>query len=151
MRHSLSLVRLVERHADELASRCVRLLQTHSATPTYHDYDEHELYERAFSVYSQLGKWLSDETTKEDVQEVYTALGAQRREEGFALSEVIQALIITRRVLWHSVENEGFLDDALDLHLAMRLSNRTILFFDRAVIFTAQGYEARPGRCMNTG
>ena len=37
---------------------------------------------------------------------------------------------------------EGFLDTALDLHLALRLSNRTILFFDRAVMYAAQGYES---------
>jgi hypothetical protein len=137
-----SLVSLVESNADQLAKRCVSVAKSHPATPTYHDYDEGELYERAFSVYSQLGKWLSDETTKDDIREVYTALGAQRRREGFALSEVIQALIITRRVLWWKVENEGFLDTALDLHLALRLSNRTILFFDRAILAAAQGYES---------
>jgi hypothetical protein len=142
MHDSQNLVRLVERNADQLAKRCVKLIQTHPATPTYHEHDEAELYERAYSVYSQLGKWLSDETTKDDVRQVYTALGAKRQEEGFALSEVIQALIITRRVLWLKVENEGFLDTALDLHLAMRLSNHTILFFDRAMLFVAQGYES---------
>ena len=142
MRHSLRFVQLVEGNAEQLARRCVNRVRTHPATPTYHTYDEEELFKRAFSVYSQLGKWLSDETTKEDIRRVYAALGAQRRTEGFALSEVIQALMITRRVLWEKVENEGFLDTALDLHLAMRLSNHTILFFDRAMLFAAQGYES---------
>lgn len=30
---------------------------------------------------------------------------------------------------------------ALDLHKAMELSNRVVLFFDRAVYYTALGYE----------
>ncbi len=136
------LVGLVEKNADQLTKRWVELVRTDPGTPTYHTYDEAKLYQRAFSVYSQFGKWLSTGTTTEEFQETYTALGAQRRKEGFALSELLQALIITRRVLWLRVESEGFLDTALDLNLALQLSNQTVLFFDRAMFFAAQGYES---------
>jgi hypothetical protein len=139
---SLRLVRLVEQNADQLTKKWVELVRTDPGTPTYHTYDEAKLYQRAFSVYSQFGKWLSTETTTEEIQERYTALGAQRRKEGFALSELLQALIITRRVLWLRVESEGLLDTALDLNLALQLSNQTTLFFDRAMFFAAQGYES---------
>jgi len=40
---------------------------------------------------------MSDETTKGDIKNIYTALGRQRRQEGLALSEVIQALTIAKR------------------------------------------------------
>jgi hypothetical protein len=70
-------------------------------------------------------------------------LGAQRREEGFSLAEVIQALIIARRHIWLKVQSEGFLDTILDLNQAMELSNRVVLFFDRAIVYTAVGYEQR--------
>ena len=139
---SARLVGLVEKNADQLTKRWVELVRTDPGTPTYHTYDEAKLYQRAFSVYSQFGKWLSSGTTTEEFQETYTALGAQRRKEGFALSELLQALIITRRVLWLRVESEGFLDTALDLNLALQLSNQTVLFFDRAMFFAAQGYES---------
>jgi hypothetical protein len=139
---SLRLVRLVEQNADQLTKKWVELVRADPGTPTYHTYDEAKLYERAFSVYSQFGKWLSTGTTTEEVQDRYTALGAQRRKEGFALSELLQALIITRRVLWLRVESEGLLDTALDLNLALQLSNQTVLFFDRAMFFAAQGYES---------
>jgi len=85
----------------------MELVRKDPATPTYHAYDEAKLYERGFSVYSQFGKWLSAATTTEEIQNIYTALGAQRRKEGFALSELLQALIITRRVLWTKIESEG--------------------------------------------
>jgi hypothetical protein len=139
---SAKLVGLVERNADQLARRWMEVVRKHPGTPTYHDYDESKLHQRAFSVYSQFGKWLSAATTTEEIEKIYTALGAQRREEGFALSELLQALIITRRVLWIKIESEGLLDTALDLNLALQLSNQTILFFDRAMIFAAKGYEA---------
>jgi hypothetical protein len=104
---SARLVGLVEKNADQLTKRWMELVRTHPGTPTYHTYDEAKLYQRAFSVYSQFGKWLSADTTADEIQEIYIALGAQRRKEGFALSELLQALIITRRVLWLKVEADG--------------------------------------------
>jgi hypothetical protein len=138
---SRKLVALIENNAEELTRKWMEIVRTHADTPTYHSYDQGRLHERAFSVYSQLGKWLSDQTTKDEIMGVYSNLGRRRREEGFKLSEVLQALIITRRVLWLKIESEGLLDSALDFSLAMQLSNRTILFFDRAMFYTALGYE----------
>jgi hypothetical protein len=139
---SQKLVDLIERNAADLTGKWLELVKKHPGTRSYHTYDQAELYERAFSVYSQLGKWLSDSTTQEGIERIYTTMGAQRRKEGFKLSEVMQALIITRRVLWGKIEADGLLDSALDLNMALHLNNRTILFFDRAMIYAAQGYES---------
>ncbi len=67
--------------------------------------------------------------------------GRQRHGEGFALSEVLEALILTRRHLWLLVLSEAFLDTALDLQQALDLNARAVLFFDRAMYFTALGFE----------
>ena len=69
-----------------------------------------------------------------------------RCREGFALSEVIQALLVIRRVLWFKVQSDGFLDTALDLNMALALYNRVLLFFDRAIYFTSLGYEKAQAR-----
>ncbi len=135
------LVNLIEQNADSLSRKWLSLVQTHPGTVTYHTYDPHKLYERAFRVYSQLGKWLSHETSKEQVAEKYGALGAQRFREGFKVSEVVMALTITRRVLWFKVLEDGFLDTALDLHMALELNNQVIHFFDCAITNTIAGYE----------
>jgi hypothetical protein len=119
----------------------VHELQTHIATPTYHGFDVKELYSRAFNVYRHLGKWLSEETKKEDIARDYRALGSQRRKEGFALSEVIEALILTRHHLWLKVLDEGLMDSVLDLAQAMELNNRVIQFFDRAIYYASCGFE----------
>ena len=135
------LVKLIESHADELSRNLLQDLQKRDSTSTFHMHDEKEIYKRAFNVYSHLGKWISRETTKEEIAKHYTALGAKRRKEGFSLSEIIQALIMTRRHLWLKVLAEGFLDTALDLNQALDLNNRVILFFDRAIFYVAVGYE----------
>lgn len=138
---SQRLVELIESHAEELSHSLLRDLRRHESTSTYRTYNEKELFERAFSVYRHLGKWISRETSKQEIARHYTALGAKRRREGFALSEVIQALVLTRRHLWLKVLAEGLLDTVLDLNQALELSNRVVLFFDRAVYYTTVGYE----------
>lgn len=140
---SRKLVDLIERHADELTSRWLQDVKRHIGTPTYRGYDEKELYNRAYRVYSQLGKWLSQETTKEEIKDYWTSLGQQRRKEGFALSEIVQSLILIRRHLWLKVQSEGLLDTVLDLYQAMELHNRVMVFFDHAIYYAALGYEMK--------
>lgn len=135
------LVDLIERNAHRLTEAWLADVKRRPETPTYHGYQDDQLYERVHEVYRNLGKWVCRETTAADVGRVYTALGRQRHAEGFALSEVLEALILTRRHLWLLVLSEGFLDTALLLQQALDLNARAVLFFDRAMYFTALGYE----------
>jgi hypothetical protein len=139
---SNKLVEIIEHNADQLSRRWIELVRTDECTPTYHSYDEDKLYERAFSVYSHLGDWLSAGPTQEEVTRLYTELGRQRHREGFQLSELLQALILTRRVLWTKIQMDGLFDTALDLNQALDLRNQTIRFFDRAMVCAAKGYES---------
>jgi len=140
---SQKLVRLIEHNADELTKNWLRDIKQQTNLPTYRAFDEKELYHRAFRVYSQLGKWISQETTKEEIRDYWTALGKQRRIEGFALSEIIQSLFFIRLHLWNKVQAEGLIDNVLDLYSAMELHNKVIIFFDRAVYYAALGYEKK--------
>lgn len=140
---SHKLVQLIERDAHELTANWLQDVRKNSNLPTYKCYDEKELYQRAFRVYSQLGRWISHETTTDEIRVYWTSLGRQRREEGFALSEIILSLEMIRRHLWQKVQGEGLLDTALDLLQAIELYNRVMLFFDRAIYYAALGYETK--------
>jgi len=138
---SRNLVELIERSADELTHKYLQDVKLHSHLPTYRAFDEKELYKRAYRVYSQLGKWISQETTKEEISTYWRDLGKKRREEGFPLPEIILSLSMLRRHLWTKVRDEGLLDTALDLYQAMELHNRVVAFFDRAIYYAACGYQ----------
>lgn len=140
---SQKLVDLIEKNASDLTNSWLAQVREDRELPTYHQFDNIVLYERAYRVYSQLGKWISRETTREEVARDYTALGAERRGEGFALSEVIRALILIRRNLWRKITDEGLLDTTYDLYQAIELNNRVALFFDRAIFYTALGFEGK--------
>ena len=138
---SKRLVELIERNADRLTKAWLADVKTRPETRTYRNYPDDVLHRRVHEVYKNLGKWISRETSVEEIASVYTALGCQRYREGFAPSEVLEALILTRRHLWLLVLKEGFLETALDLQAALDLTARAVLFFDRSMYFTAVGFE----------
>ena len=138
---SKRLVGLIERNADRLARAWVEDVKRRPETRTYHGYPDDALHRRVYDVYQRLGKWISRETSVDEIASVYTSLGCQRYREGFALSEVLEGLILTRRHLWLLVLKEGFLETALDLQAALDLNARAVLFFDRAMYYTAVGFE----------
>jgi hypothetical protein len=140
---SRKLVDLIESNADELTTNYVLSIQRDQRMPRYQGFDQKEIFKRAYRVYSQLGRWISRETTKEEVKDYWTALGRQRKREKFPFSEIVLSLCHIRRVLWEKVQAEGVLDTALDLYQAMDLHQRVVLFFDRAMYFAAVGYEEK--------
>lgn len=140
---SQRLVDLIERNAEELTKRYVEDVKKNLSLPTYRVFDEKELFRRAHRVYSQLGKWISQEASKEEIKTYWKALGRQRREEGFPLPEIILTLSLLRRHLWLKVQSDGLLDTALDLYQAMELNNRVVTYFDRAIYYAACGYESK--------
>lgn len=138
---SKRLVDLIETNADRLTRAWLDDVKRRPETPTYHSYPDDVLYRRVHEVYRNLGRWISRQASVEEIARDYTALGRQRYEEGFAPSEVLEALILTRRHLWLLVLKEGFLETALDLQAALDLNARAVLFFDRSMYYTALGFE----------
>ena len=134
------LVALIEDHADELAARMVRLARDNPATEEYRRFGDEELGERARLVYSNLGHWLS-EASEDRVEEEYFRLGRHRHKEGIPLSQVVMALLLTRRNLWHFVESQGG-DTTLELRQQLDLELMVVRFFDRAIHHTVRGFEA---------
>ena len=138
---SQALVHLIETHADELTRRWMKIVRVHPDTQTYRTFSDDKLCQRAFEVYSRLGRWVGSEAHHAEVEESYTALGAERFREGFRLSEVIAALWLTKRELWGFVLERGLLDSAVQLYQTLELYNSVVAYFDRAAFYTARGYE----------
>ena len=127
--------------ANELATNWMKIVRNHQMTRSYQAFDLEKARDRALTVFTQLSRWLLGDFTKGDIESTFTALGAMRRREGFALAEVIRALTVTRRVLWFKVQAEGLVNKGLGPQPALELNNRVLLFFDRAMYFTAVGFE----------
>jgi hypothetical protein len=138
---SEKLVNLIENNADVLTRHWLEDVRENPSTPTYHTFSEEKLYKRAHLVYSQLSHWISRETSKDEIRNYYMKLGEERFSEGFALHEVISALVLLKRHLWLHILSDGQLSTAFELYQSLELNNRVVLFFDRAIYYTSIGFE----------
>jgi hypothetical protein len=118
----------------------VRLVREDHRTAAYKIFDDAELGERARMVYANLGQWLG-KSSEDQVEEEYYRLGQTRCKEGIPLSEVVMALLLTRRNLWHFVELQGW-NTIFDLRQQLDLELLVVRFFDRAIHHTVRGYES---------
>lgn len=134
------LVRLIEQDAQQLAAAWLKDVKKNTKLPSYHDFDDKDLFNRAQQVYGQLSKWIAWETSRDDVAAQYTEHGAQRHQQQFQLSEVVQALILMRVHLWRKVLAEGLLDTAEELNQALELNTQIVRYFDRAIYYTIIGF-----------
>jgi hypothetical protein len=135
------LIRIIEIDAEALARRAVKKLQSSTRTSAYHELPYNELYSRTYEVYRNLGHWMWDKS-EEAVQVWCGELGKMRREERIPLSEVLWALILTKRNLLDYLGTCASADSALELYQQEEFDRVVSHFFDRAVCYTAEGYEA---------
>ena len=140
---SRKLVHLVETNAEEMSRAYTREIRTIIEAPGYRHFDEREVHDRGHRVFSQFGRWISNEFTEKQMEDYWTALGRERREEGFLLSEIIISICLIRREIWQKMRNEGLLDTAEDLYDALELYGRIVNFFERAQFYAVRGYEEK--------
>ena len=134
------LVALIEANADDLASLVQRRLFEEGRTAAYHRLPPAEVCLRARRVFARLGSWL-ERASDQALEEEYEELGRIRRLEGIPLSEVVLALLVTRRALWEFVDSQPA-DTVLEVRQQLDLELLVVPFFDRAIYYTVRGYES---------
>jgi len=137
---TVRLVQLIEDHAEELTRGLIKDLQSNPRTPHYHHLTYEELHYRTYTVYRNLGRWIS-QGTEESIAANYVDLAVRRHAEGVPLEEVVFALISTKNHLYSYVRSTGLMDSAVELHQERELRRLVGHFFDRAIYFTVKAYE----------
>lgn len=145
MMFSYRLVRLIETHADELAEGLERKTQTSSQIPHFRTIPKHELRERVFEIYRHLGEWLLGKNEL-DIEHRYREIGARRAHQHVPLSELIQAIVLTKENLWEFLKSEAVVDRAVEIMGELELLQMLEMFFDRAIYYASLGYEEEVAR-----
>lgn len=146
MMFSYRLVRLIESHADALAAGLEERVQTQ--VHHFRDISAHELRERVYEIYRHLGEWLLGKNEL-DIEHRYREIGTRRAAQGIPLSEVIQAIVLTKENLWDFLKSGAVMDRAVEIMGELELLQMLEMFFDRAIYYAALGYEeeiSRTGR-----
>lgn len=134
------LVELVEKHSDEIVKRWITRLLSDPTTSSFSKKHQPFVEKKAKEILKNLGRWVSYDTSKEDVGRSYADDGMALFKMQIPLCETYRAMYTLRRTLWLFVENESAFDTAFQLHQMRELNNRVILFFDRAEYYMIRGY-----------
>ena len=137
---SARLVALIEDHAEELTHGLIEDLLTNPRTPKYHRLSRPVIHGRIYDVYHNLGEWLGREND-EIIEAQYTKLAKARSADGIPLSEIIYALILTKNHLLEYIRSSGLANSAIGLYQQQELHRLVGDFFDKAIYYTAKGYE----------
>jgi hypothetical protein len=134
------LVQMVEDHAEQLTQSLTIDLKENARTPEYRKLPDSEIHDRVFKVYHDLGEWLGTEGEIQ-VEAYHTRLGKRRADEGIPLSQVLYALIRTKKHLIAYVRRAGVFDSAMDLYQFQEFRRLVDNFFDKAIYYTTRAYE----------
>jgi hypothetical protein len=140
MMFSYRLVRLIESHADALAGGLEEKVNLSSQISHFRNVPAHELRERVYEIYRHLGEWLLGKSEL-DIDQRYREIGARRAHQGVPLSEVIQAIVLTKENLWDFLKSEAVIDRAVEIMGELELLQMLEMFFDRAIYYASVGYE----------
>ena len=140
MMFSYRLVRLIETHADALAQGAEERVQSRSQLHHFRGLPAHELRERVYEIYRHLGEWLLGKNEL-DIEHRYREIGARRMRQRVPLSEVVQAIVLTKENLWEFLKSEAVMDRAVEIMGELELLQMLEMFFDRAIYYAAVGHE----------
>jgi len=146
------LLQLIQAHAGSLTSEVITDLRTNDRTPSFRRLSLSNLESRISALYSNLGRWIGD-SDESAVRLEYEEMGRQRFQEDIPISEIVYALLLTKRHLRRYIRDHGLVDFAgdrmlpdellpLELHSIQELNYQVGEFFDRALYHLARGYEA---------
>ena len=147
MMFSYRLVRLIESHAEALASGLEERMHENVQISHFRHIPAHELRERVYEIYRHLGQWLLG-NNELDIEHRYREIGARRAAQEVPLSEVIQAIVLTKENLWDFLKSEAVRDRAIEIMGELELLQMLELFFDRAIYYAAVGYEQEVARLL---
>ena len=134
------LLRLVETHSDALAAGLLEKTSASPLLPEYNHVPTEELRERVHEIYHHLAEWLLGKG-EVDIEERYLAIGAKRAQQDVPLSQLIWAIILTKKNLWDFLKAEAVLDRPVEIAGELEVEELVDQFFDRAIYYAAVGYE----------
>jgi hypothetical protein len=137
---SLRLVREIESHSDELATRLIAQLETSSRTSDLRKVPIEELRQRIQEILRHLSEWLLTKTGH-DMEQRFFEIGERRASQGVALSNLCWAIVLTKGHLWEFLLSQGVMRGPVEIYGEMELLRLLDRFFDHALCFATEGYE----------
>jgi hypothetical protein len=133
-------VRLIETHADALATGLLHRVRNSKCAQGYSNVPPEELQHRVYEIYNHLGDWLLGKSEFE-IERRYSEIGARRAHQHVPLSQLTWAIILTKENLFEFLKRESIPDSPVEIFGELEMLQLLDQFFDRAVYYASLGYE----------
>jgi hypothetical protein len=137
---ALSLVRLIEKHSEELSNGLLAKFATSPRTADLHKVPAEELRKRTVEIFQNLSDWLLTKTGS-DIEQRYFEIGQRRAQQGVSVSDFCWGIVLTKDHVWEFLQQQGFLRREAEISGELELLRLLDQFFDRAMCFGTEGYE----------
>ena len=134
------LVRLIETHSEALAGSLLQKVRNSKHTTAFNNVPAEELRCRVAEIYLHLGEWVLARTDGE-LGRRYREIGARRYHQHVPLPALLWAIILAKQTLWEFLAWESVPDRLAEVFGELELLQLLSGFFDRALLYAAQGYE----------
>jgi hypothetical protein len=142
------LVRMIERHADELAASLAEQVQKSPRTADFcRQVPAHDVKLRVYEIYHDLGNWLL-KRTEGDIEQRYREIGMRRAAQGVPFSQLAYAIILTKENLWSFLLKNAGVDRTIEVYGELEMLQQLDYFFDRAITYAAAGYDTAEKICL---
>jgi hypothetical protein len=138
---SAKLVHRIEDHWEQVSARFFRLMRSSQDMPHFARLPESELTEVCRRVLRNLGNWLVS-GSESDIAWIFERIGAERHRSGIPLSEAIRVVQLLKDATVSFIQDEGPVDNSVQLYAEEELENQLGRFFDLLVFHLARGYES---------
>jgi ADP-ribose pyrophosphatase YjhB (NUDIX family) len=135
------LVEVIENNAESIARIWISDALNNPSTAGFRHFDHSRLFGDVCSILSQFGSWMGGVYKDADIRNYYSALGRQSRKDLIPLSNVLSTLSLIKKHLWEFALSRGMWNKTIDIYMTLELNRRIVIFFDKAVFYTTQGYE----------
>ena len=138
---TVRLVRLIEAHCDEIADEVLKKFQASSRTSDLRNVPPQELRQRTLEILRHLSEWLLSKPVGE-IERRYRGMGRVRAGQNVSLVDFCWSMIFTKEQIWGFIQQQGYLQGPLEIYGEMELLRLLDQFFERAICYGAEGYEA---------
>jgi hypothetical protein len=107
---------------------------------TYQKLEASKIIAREEIVYGNLVNWLKNGASNDEAEVLFEKIGAERFNQGFPLTELNYALIITKKVLWNAVGQEKELFKSLNFNELIECTTILNNYFDLGNFYMTRGY-----------
>lgn len=135
------LVEVIEKNAETIARIWINNALTNPSTAGFRHFDHSRLFGDVHSILSHFGSWMGGAYRDADIRNYYNARGRQSRKDLIPLSNLLSTLSLIKKHLWEFALSQGMWNKTIDIYMTLELNRRIVIFFDKAVFYTTQGYE----------